>query len=335
MTRSSFRLAGLLMALGFAIACAGGSDAFAAAPKSKFEQAKIKAGIIYKKYYKAAFDSSVLGPEFKEVHEEAARLREQFEKAVQEAVELDPAVRGADERLKRAQSKPEDKQDGAEISNRTEDVQIARQYSRDAIESEAHSRIFDAIETDEDAPKKAAAPCGEVDQKRIQELQTRIGIYEKRLADAQQELKNIKDGMREVLKEMSGGAKTVGYNELMEREAVFERRVQRLKHDLEGYRKELDALVNPKPCPPPGKTEERKAERTPEKKVRTQPKEKSAEETGGPAPGMSIGIGIGGGTRREERRDDRKDRERSEQPQPRGFGGSGGGFGGGGVTFGR
>jgi chromosome segregation ATPase len=324
MSKPIVRLAGLL--LGLAFICAATGEAFAAAPKSKFEQAKIKAGIIYKKYYKAAFDSSVLGPEFKEVHEEANRLREQFDKAAQEAVDLDPSVRRAEEALKRAENKPEDKQNPDEIASRTEAVHIARQNARDDIESEAHSHVFDAIEEDAEAPKKAAAPCGEVDQKRIAELNNRIGIYERRLAETQQELKNIKAALTTASKDELTQLQT---RELIEKQAVFERRVQRLKHDLEGYRKELDAALNPKPCPPPGKTEEKKAEKTPEKKVRTQSKDKAAGETGVMTPGVSISIGGGSGTRREEQRGDRKEREQTQQPRG-GFGGSGGG-----ITFGR
>jgi chromosome segregation ATPase len=299
MTGLSLRLAGLALALGLAAACAGGSDALAAAPKSKFEQAKIKAGLIYRKYYKAAFDSSLLGPEYKEVHEEAARLRGELDKALEEAADLDPHVRRAEAALERARDKPQDKQDASEIAARTEDLQIVRQRARADVELEANNHVYDTADDDDEAPKKAAVTCGAIDQNRAAELQKRIGIYEKRLADTQQEAKNINDALVNESKNLSELDKI----ELRRKLAVVERRIDRIKHDIEGFKKELEAALNPPPCSAPGKTE-KKAEEKPEKKKAVPKTRRAAEKpsgqpaqsnSGGGTPGLSISIGIGGG----------------------------------------
>ena len=51
MARVSWGIAGLFVVVGFSMATLGGSPADAAAPKSRFEQAKIEAAIIYRKFY--------------------------------------------------------------------------------------------------------------------------------------------------------------------------------------------------------------------------------------------------------------------------------------------
>jgi hypothetical protein len=329
MTSSFLRLAGLIVALGLTVACAGISPAAAAAPKSKFEQAKIKAGLIYKKYYKAAFDSSILGPEFKEVHEEASRLREQFNKALDEAVDLDPNVRRTEDALKRAQNKPEDKQDPEEILARTEDVQIVRQNARGDIESEAHGHVFDVVDDDDDTPKKPVA-CGEADQKRIQELQTRIEIYEKRLADAEQEARNINQAIQNSEKD---GTTQIQLIELRDKNELLQRRIKRLKHNIEEYKTELNKVLNPPPCPAPSTSKQddkpakedkpvKKASKPVEKKKAE--KEKDKGETGVNVPAIAIDVGVG--IMRHDRRD--RDDRRRDDDHGRGGIGIGGGFGG-------
>ena len=65
---------------------------------------------------------------------------------------------------------------------------------------------------------------------------------------------------------------------------MVERRVTRLKHDLEDIKKDLEAVLNPKPCPAPKTSEDKKGDKGQRKESKT--------ETGGPS-GLNISIGIG------------------------------------------
>ena len=344
----SLRLAGFLAVIGLAAMIAGGAPAQAAAPKSKFEQAKTKATIIYRKYYWAAQDASLLDD--KGIAEEAAKLREQWEKALEEAVALDPSVRRANDAYRRAANKPEDKRDEDEVMRRTEDVQIVTQNASAEIESEIHERIF-AVDDDDataPAPKQAAAPVCPEDQKRAVALTNRISIYQKRLAEAENELRTINYSLANLANELTETQRS----ELNNKKERFERRIKVLKRDLEGFRKELDALSN-KLCPPPPAAstppdEKKKAEEKPtggkssERKTSVkkpaQRKDGNKNETGaGASPSISIDIGGGGSAgrpREPERSGERRSRsEERSRDSGGGFGtgGGGGGFGGGGV----
>jgi hypothetical protein len=118
MAGKAWRFAGLVALAALGLAIVGGPSAEAAAPISRFEQAKIRAAAIYRKYYFAAQDDSLIAD--KAIHDRAVKLRAEWNAAFDAAVELDPAVQRAKRAYEAAMKRDEDSD---EAGRRAEDLQ--------------------------------------------------------------------------------------------------------------------------------------------------------------------------------------------------------------------
>jgi hypothetical protein len=134
--RALLRLIGLAGIVAMAtMLCGSPSDA--AAPQSRFERAKTQATIVYRKYHRKAFEASLFAD--KDLNQEAANLREQWEAALDAAVELDPAVQKAARAYRRAQQNEDADPDA--VGRRAEDLQIVTQMVRVDIGQEILERV--------------------------------------------------------------------------------------------------------------------------------------------------------------------------------------------------